>query len=257
LNEVENHVLPEATNDSWRAWLMTGARKTPLDPRRLQGSHRGLKKILAEGLANGGAESPYTWKDFSGAMVRHAVDDAMRSLPEADTRVVKLAYFGGYSNREIAGRMGMTEAAVERRLRRALTAISDYLQHGRTMVRRAIYWIGIALGGRWVGEVAHHGWQAAAVTAAAVVIVAAQDAPASSTAIARPHSQPASVAPATRNVEPPLPSPTAPVRLPAAPLTAPVTVPSSGTATGVVPQVTAPVSLPSVPKLVQKVTHLL
>ena len=254
LNEVENHLLPDETNDSWRTWLMTGARKTPLDPRRLQGSHRGLKKILAEGLASNGAESPYTWKDFSGAMVRHAVDDAMRALPVTDSHVVKLAYFGGRSNRDIARHMGLTEAAVERRLRRALAAISDYLQHGRAIVRHAVYWIGIAVGGRWLGEVAHHGWQAAAVTAAAVVIVAAQDAPAPSHVLAPPQAQPAIAAPAAapvnRTVEPPLPSPTIPAGVPS--------VPKTGTVSGQLPQVQPPVvSVPSVPKLVQKVKNLI
>jgi RNA polymerase sigma factor (sigma-70 family) len=245
LDEVENHLLPDETNDSWRSWLMTGTRKRPLDPRRLQGSHRGLKKILAEGLTNNGAESPYTWKEFSGAMVRHAVDDAMRALHPTDTRVVKLAYFGGFSNRQIARHVGLTEAAVERRLRRALASISDYIQHGRAIVRRGVYWIGIALGGRWLGEVAHHGWQAAAVTAAAVVIVATQDAPAPSTSVSAPGAQPAVAAPATRTVEPPLPTPTVPG------------VPDPGTITGVVPQIQPPVSVPSVPKLVQKIKNLI
>lgn len=35
-------------------------------------------------------------------MIRHAVDDAMKELPVQDKQLVKLAYFGGLSNREIA-----------------------------------------------------------------------------------------------------------------------------------------------------------
>src|SRR5207248_468948 len=90
---------------------------------------------LAESAADNGGDRTYAWKDFSGAMVRHAVDDAMRALPPEYMRVVKLAYFGGYSNREIALEVGLTEATVQRRLRRALGAISYHIQHGRAVGR--------------------------------------------------------------------------------------------------------------------------
>src|SRR5439155_51191 len=70
--EAENHALPAATNDIWRTWLMTGARRAPVDPRRMRGANKGLKKILIEGMTPA-ADQPHRWKDFSGAMVRHAV----------------------------------------------------------------------------------------------------------------------------------------------------------------------------------------
>src|SRR6266851_363965 len=89
ISEVENHTVPPATRDSWRAWLMTGASRAPADRRRLRGANKGLKKILLEGLV-GNSENGHRWQDFSGAMVRHAVDDAMRSLPPEETKVVKL-----------------------------------------------------------------------------------------------------------------------------------------------------------------------
>ena len=134
---AENHVLPGATNDTWRTWLMTGVRRTPVDRRRMRGAHKGLKKMLLEGM-NNGDDRPHAWKDFSGAMIRHAVDEAIRSLPHEDNEVVKLAYFGGYSNREIASQVGLTEGTVQRRLRRALGAISEHVQRGRAMGRRAM-----------------------------------------------------------------------------------------------------------------------
>jgi RNA polymerase sigma factor (sigma-70 family) len=172
--------MPEAgsTNDSWRAWLTSGVRRSPADRRRLRGEHRGLKRMLLEGMTNGGS-SPHAWKDFSGVMIRHAVDDAMRSLPAQDKQVVKLAYFGGYSNREIAQEVGLTEATVQRRLRRALSAISDHIQHGRAIGRRVAFAFGVWLSGRWLTDSAHHIAQTAAV-ATVTVIVAAQPAPAPS-----------------------------------------------------------------------------
>ncbi|HKW58570.1 MAG TPA: sigma-70 family RNA polymerase sigma factor [Candidatus Dormibacteraeota bacterium] len=243
--EVENHALPGPINDRWRTWLMTGARRVPLDPRRLHGSHRGLKKILGEGLTNTTA-APYTWKDFSGAMVRHAVDDAMHNLPAEDTRVVKLAYFGGYSNREIAIHVGLTEAAVQRRLRRALAAISDQIQHGRDLGRRAAYAVGVFLTGRWLSDSAQHVWQAAAVAGAAVIIVATGQPVATEAGSGK--SAPTLQAPATtKTVVPPLPSPTAPVVVPAPPAAAPVQVPSVQA---------PPLPLPSLPPLPVKLNRI-
>lgn len=248
MDEGANHTLPGPINDSWRAWLMTGARRVPLDPRRLQGAHRGLKKILGEGLTNQ-VEAPYTWKDFSGAMVRHAVDDALHSLPAADTKVVKLAYFGGYSNREIAHHVGMTEGAVQRRLRRALAAISDQIQNGRALGRRAIYAVAAFLSGRWLSDSAQHTLASVAVAgAAAVVIIATQPGAASSPSGS--HLSPALQAPAaTRTAVPPVPSPTAPVALPQPPAPL-VQVPTVTVPTVTVPVVTVPsVTVPSVPPL--------
>ena len=173
---AENHVLPGATNDTWRTWLMTGARRTPVDRRRMRGAHKGLKKMLLEGMSDG-EDRPHAWKDFSGAMIRHAVDEAIRSLPREDKEVIKLAYFGGYSNREIASEIGLTEGTVQRRLRRALSSISDHVQHGRAIGRRAMSLLAIWLSGRWLTDSAHHVVQVAVVAGAAAVIIA-QPAPA-------------------------------------------------------------------------------
>src|SRR5438128_455232 len=84
---AENHMVSGATNDIWRTWLMTGVRRDHVDRRRMRGAHKGLKKILLEGVRNGD-ERPHAWQDFSGAMIRHAVDEAIRSLPHEDNRVV-------------------------------------------------------------------------------------------------------------------------------------------------------------------------
>lgn len=85
--------------------------------------------------------------------------------------MVKLAYFGGFSNREIAETIGVTEATVQRRLRRAVHAISEYIERGRSFGRRAFYALTLWLCGRWVGDVAHQVVQTAAVATASVIIV--------------------------------------------------------------------------------------
>jgi hypothetical protein len=242
--QAENHALPAAANDSWRAWLMTGSRRTPVDRRRLRGAHRGLKKMLIEGMANGG-DKPHSWKEFSGAMIRHAVDDAMRMLPTQDKAMVKLAYFGGLSNREIAEEIGLTEATVQRRLRRAVDAISEYIERGRTFGRRAFYALTLWLCGRWIGDAAHQALQAAVVVTAAVIIVAQPAAPLlkPATPASKPtpvHAAAAPAAPAANDpVAPPKPTPSTPdakalqQNVPAPPVQA--------------PRVELPVTLPPLP----------
>jgi len=262
VSDLDNQTVPVAIHESWRAWLMTGTRRTPVDRRRMRGAHKGLKKILLEGLSNGG-DRTYAWKDFSGAMVRHAVDDAMRALPPEYMRVVKLAYFGGYSNREIAREVGLTEATVQRRLRRALGAISYHIQHGRAVGRRAVYAVSLFLSGRWLNDTAQHMWTATAVAGAAIVITAAQAAPAPAPAYApdRPAAQ-ATAQPGS--VVPPVPSPTVPVKAPSAgsksvsvPATLPAPAPAIQPPTVQVPVVNLPVALPSVSPLPDKVKKLI
>ncbi|MGZ6299006.1 MAG: RNA polymerase sigma factor [Candidatus Limnocylindria bacterium] len=172
MGEPEGRAPSPAANDSWRTWLMTGSRRTPTDRRRVRGSHRGLKKMLVEGMRTGG-EQPYSWKEFSDAMVRQSVGEAIRNLPKQDSEMVKLAYFGGLSNRQIAARLGTTESTVRRRLRQALATISAHVERGRSAGRRVVCALAVWLSGRWLGDATHHLAQAGVVLGAAAVIVAA------------------------------------------------------------------------------------
>lgn len=240
--ETENYTVPGSTNDSWRTWLMTGARRNRVDRRRMRGAHKGLKKMLLEGMSNG-EERPHAWKDFSGAMIRHAVDDAMRTLPAEDKQVVKLAYFGGYSNREIATETGLTEATVQRRLRRALSAISEHIQHGKALGRKAMYALMVWLSGRWLYDAAPHVATAVAVAAVTVIIVAQPVTPGVTSHGATPAVQAGDSK--SKPVVPPLPSPTIPAHN--AILPAPAVPPSSDLPTLPTPPVQLPVALPTPP----------
>jgi RNA polymerase sigma factor (sigma-70 family) len=244
--EAENYALPGATSDSWRAWLMTGIRRSPGDRRRLRGEYRGLKRMLVEGMTNGG-ERPHAWKDFSGAMIRHAVDDAMRSLPIQDKQVVKLAYFGGYSNREIAAQVGLTEATVQRRLRRALSAISHHIQHGRALGRRAAFALAVWLSGRRLTDSAHHIAQTAAV-ASVTVIVAVH--PAAPTVVW--HSQVTHVSAAGSPAAASAPAAARPRVVPPVPTATPI-VPESRVPTVAAPTVRLPLDAPPIPALPVKI----
>jgi hypothetical protein len=166
---------------------MTGARKAPIDRRRVRGANRGLKELLVEGF-NGGGEPARPWRDFSGAMIRQSVDEAVNSLPTQHKQVVKLAYFGGLSNNEIAHELGMPVGGVRRRLRQALAAVSAYVERGQAAGRRAVYGLAGWLMARSIVDHAqrapatHQILQAALVVAAgagaAVLLVASPAVPA-------------------------------------------------------------------------------
>ena len=181
---------------SWRTWLLTGHSGVVTDRRRLRGSHRGLKQMLVHGT---GRDMPQSWKHFSGAMVRLAINDALNALPKDQTHVVWLAYFGGLSNEQIAARLGMSVGGVQRRLKQAFEYVSDYVEHGRTAGRRAVFailgWLSLR---QWIDalrqapDALNHAVMSGALIvagASAAVIVAAAPQP-----VIRPGIQPVAIA---------------------------------------------------------------
>lgn len=156
----------------WRTWLVTGARSHPIDPRRLQGEHRGLKQILAEGGQAEVLSRP--WRDFSRAMVRQSVNEAMGGLTTRERVVVTMAYFAGFSNEEIAGELGMTVRGVQRSLRRALDRLSSALERGRRMALALIASVSAGRLLQWMREAlaTSDSQLLAAVVVAGVVVMA-------------------------------------------------------------------------------------
>jgi sigma-70-like protein len=164
----------------WRAWLATGARRAPIDRRRARGAEAQLKKILVGG--------PSGAVDFSSAMARQAIDEALYELPSKHKHVVKLAYFGGLTNREIAQQLGLSVSGVRRVLRESLAIVGAHFERGRAKGRRAIqdllmlfFWRRLGDGmqrphGPALDQVLQTGI-AAVVTAAAVAILVTHHAP--------------------------------------------------------------------------------
>jgi hypothetical protein len=126
--------------------------------------------MLVEGMNNGG-DRPHSWTTFSGAMARQVVDDGMRLLPAHQRQLIKLAYFGGFSNFEIAGRMGINISTVDRGLQQAVARLSEYVERGRAASRKAVYALVLFFCGRSLFD-ADHLARAAALVAVATVMVA-------------------------------------------------------------------------------------
>jgi hypothetical protein len=244
-----------AAINSWRSWLTTGARRAPIDTRRARGGDVYRKKVLM-GRPSGAA-------DFSSAMARQAIDEAMSELPTQHKQVVKLAYFGGLTNREIALQLGLTVGGVRRRLREGLAIVSDQVERGRATARRAVHGFVMWLTWRRFGDTAQHSGPAldqvvqagmvAVMAVAATALIAGHQAPAAQT----PHpqkvhrvaaaetsapgvAQPQLVAPSTQAVAPiqgvkvsdavsqvaPLPELPLNLQVPALPVSVPVQLPA-------------------------------
>jgi hypothetical protein len=154
---------------------MTGTRRQPIDRRRVRGAHKGLKRMLVEGMSNSG-DRAHSWNRFSGAMVRQAVDDGLRTLPPQQNQLIKLAYFGGLSNVEIAQRMGMKVSSVEHGLRQAVDRVSEYVERGKAAGRRAVYALILFFCGRSLVD-SNHLAGAAALVAVATLAVATPASP--------------------------------------------------------------------------------
>jgi RNA polymerase sigma-70 factor (ECF subfamily) len=73
------------------------------------------------------------WHEVSLSLERSAVREAMSSLPAEQRHAVELAYFGGYSQREIADMTRVPLGTVKGRMRLGLEKLSSYLQ-GRGLV---------------------------------------------------------------------------------------------------------------------------
>ena len=268
-------VLPAAASDAWRTWLMTGTRRPPFDRRRINGAHRGLKKLMVEGTTRPPDRS-LPWFDFSAAMIRQAVDEALNALPSGHKQAVKLAYFGGLTNKEIAEHLGLREDVVRRTLQVAMATVSAHVERGKTTTRKVTYFLAIWVGGRRlidflrhlppaVDQVAQASVIVAAGVVTATVLVSHSPSPAQLTQADRGRVSvtPATTAPAILpNSQigpvtgagsvalpsvPPLPSSTAlPVALPSVP---PLPSPSALPVQASVPPVSPPVSVPTPPGL--------
>jgi RNA polymerase sigma factor (sigma-70 family) len=200
VSEEPKAVLLHDAMTSWRAWLTSGARRVPIDSRRARGAEAQLKSTLM-----GGPSGPV---DFSSAMARQAIDEAMNELPTQHRQVVKLAYFGGLTNRQIAQHLGLTIGGVRSRLRESLAVVGAYVERGRASGRRAVHGLVLWLTLRRLGDGAQRlhapaldqvlqAGIVAVMTVAAVAVIATHHAPAG--AVTHPHKARVAVAPSVRS----------------------------------------------------------
>ena len=137
-------VVADAFGQAWRtagqfdpargsvpAWLATITRTRALDLVRARGRR---SKVLARaaqesdaGFATPLAPSDAPDRDVERQETRQLVTRSLRGLPEAQRRVIELAYFGGLSHSEIAAELKEPLGTVKTRLRAGMEKLRDAL----------------------------------------------------------------------------------------------------------------------------------
>jgi RNA polymerase sigma-70 factor, ECF subfamily len=119
----------DAGRGSLRAWLVTSVRNRAIDQMRGRGAHERREVDLesADWLPAAGAGAD-PWRDVAAAMERDAIRDAIARLPIEQKQAVELAFYGGYSYREIAEISRVPLSTVKGRMRLALEKLHSYLE---------------------------------------------------------------------------------------------------------------------------------
>ena len=127
-----NSAAFDPARGSLRAWLLTLVRNRAIDQLRGRpGRQRQELELTHELPAQGGGSDP--WREVSESLERQAVRQALGSLPPEQRQVIELAYYGGYTQSEVAALVGVSLGTVKGRTRLALEKLSSYLR-GRGLI---------------------------------------------------------------------------------------------------------------------------
>jgi RNA polymerase sigma-70 factor (ECF subfamily) len=117
----------DPSRGSLRGWLIATVRNRSIDYLRGRTGHERDERELNQAMKSAGPSSD-PWREVSESMERSAIREAITHLPTEQRHAVELAYFGGYSGREIADMTRVPLGTVKGRMRLALEKLSSYLQ---------------------------------------------------------------------------------------------------------------------------------
>jgi RNA polymerase sigma-70 factor, ECF subfamily len=120
-----------ADRGSLRTWLLTVVRNCAIDNLRGSGREREELELQVEVRAEGEGSNP--WREVSRSLERQAVRDALDALPRGQRQALELAYYGGYSQQEIARMVNAPLGTIKGRTRLGLEKLCSYLQ-GRGLI---------------------------------------------------------------------------------------------------------------------------
>lgn len=117
----------DESKGSLRTWLLTSVRNRAIDQLRGRGAHERREVDLEQAKTLPAAGSD-PWRDVAAAVERDAVREALARLPVEQRQAVELAFFGGYTYREIAEMSRVPLSTVKGRMRLALEKLHSYLE---------------------------------------------------------------------------------------------------------------------------------
>jgi len=104
------------------AWVLTITRSVALEElRSRRRAHNG--RLSLESAADFPLDGPGPSVAAASGETAAKVDAALRALPEEQERVLRAAYFGGLSYREVAEALGQPTGTVKTRIRAGLSAL--------------------------------------------------------------------------------------------------------------------------------------
>ena len=117
----------DARRGSVRTWLLSIVHHRAIDWLRSRANGRGDVQL---DLVEHNLYAPDTWQTVSANVERERIRRALAALPAEQQRTVELAYFGGYSQPEIAAAMGVPLSTVKGRMRMAMQKLRVLLASG-------------------------------------------------------------------------------------------------------------------------------
>lgn len=113
----------DAARGSLRAYLLTITYGRSVDLARSEGARRRREEREAR-LAGRGAPAGPPEAELADA---HEVRAAMQQLRTGEREAIALAYFLGYSYREVAAKLGVPEGTIKNRIRKGLARLREEL----------------------------------------------------------------------------------------------------------------------------------
>ncbi|MBJ7602009.1 MAG: sigma-70 family RNA polymerase sigma factor [Candidatus Dormibacteraeota bacterium] len=117
---------------SLRTWLITAVRNRSIDHLRGRAAHeRREREIPFDAEAAGEGSNP--WREVVQGMERELIQEALERLPQEQRQAVELAFYHGYTQKEIAESVNVPLSTIKGRMRLALEKLHSYLQ-GRGLI---------------------------------------------------------------------------------------------------------------------------
>jgi RNA polymerase sigma-70 factor (ECF subfamily) len=111
-----------------RTWILTLVHRRAVDLVRREERRRAepLDEDLGASAGVSASAEEAAWLDFE----RDRVQDALRRLPDAQREAIELAYYGGYSQSELAERLGQPLGTIKSRMFAGLARLRELLDDG-------------------------------------------------------------------------------------------------------------------------------
>ena len=117
----------DATRGGFSTWLLSMTHHKAVDAVRREENLR-KRRTTAEILEDREVDGPQVHDEVWSTLRRERVREALATLPDPQREALVLAYFGGYTQREIAGLTGTPLGTVKTRMLAGMKRLKDGLE---------------------------------------------------------------------------------------------------------------------------------